>query len=107
MTQSGLDHCMRGMVCSRPLRRDDRGEAIGEPYIGRRVSDRAKMGDGVGSVGGIPEHDRSADEVKAGGAKLLRLGAGIGNPALFEHAEDLRERMTLTALVAPGVASPA
>jgi len=41
------------------------------------------MGDGVGDVGGVPEHDRGDDEVEAGGAKLLLLGTAVGNPALF------------------------
>ena len=60
------------------------------------------MGDGVGDVGGVPEHDRGDDEVEAGGTKLLRLGTAVGNPALFEGADDLREEMTLLALVEPG-----
>jgi len=44
---------------------------------------RTEMGDGVGDVGGVPEHDCGDDEVEAGGTKLLRLGTAVGNPALF------------------------
>jgi len=40
-------------------------------------------GTGSPHVGGVPEHDRGDDEVEAGGAKLLRLGTAVGNPALF------------------------
>ena len=66
------------------------------------------MGDGVGDVGGVPERDRGDDDVEAGGTKLLRLGTAVGNglvcnPALFEGADDLREEMTLLALVEPGM----
>ncbi len=68
---------------------------------------RTEMGDGVGDVGGVPEHDRGDDEVEAGGTKLLRLGTAVGNPALFEGADDLREEMTLLALVEPGMAASA
>jgi len=65
------------------------------------------VGHSIGDVGGIPEHDRGDDEVKAGGTKLLRLGAAVGDPALLESADDLRERMTLLALVKSGMAAPA
>src|SRR5690349_23147889 len=65
------------------------------------------MGHGIGDVGGIPEHNRGDDKVKAGGSKLLRLGAAVGNPALFEGADCLREEMTLLALVEPGMAASA
>ena len=44
---------------------------------------RTEMGDGVGDVGGVPEHDRGDDEVEAGGTKLLRHGTAVGSPALF------------------------
>ena len=54
-----------------------------------------------------PEHDRGDDEVEAGGAKLLRLGIAVRNPALFEGADDLREETTLLALVEPGMAASA
>src|ERR1700730_8841332 len=56
---------------------------------------------------GVPEHDRGDEEVEAGGTKLLRLGTAVGNPALFEGADDLREEMTLLALVEPGLAASA
>ena len=42
-----------------------------------------------------------------GGSKLLRLGAAVGDPALLESADDLREGMTLLALIEPNVATPA
>ncbi len=80
---------------------------MGERGIGCRFSCCAQMGDGIGNVGGIPENDRGDDEVEAGGAKLLRLGAAIGDPALLEGADDLREGMTLLALVEAGMAAPA
>ena len=80
---------------------------MGEPCIGHRLFSRTEMGDGVGDVGGVPEHDRGDDEVEAGGTKLLRLGTAVGNPALFEGADDLREEMTLLALVEPGMAASA
>ena len=70
-----------------------------------RLFSRTEMGDGVGDVGGVPEHDRGDDEVEAGGAKLLRLGIAVRNPALFEGADDLREETTLLALVEPGMAA--
>jgi hypothetical protein len=38
---------------------------------------------------------------------LLRFCAAVGDPALLEGADDLREGMTLFALVEPGVAAPA
>jgi hypothetical protein len=56
---------------------------MGEPCIGHRSFSRTEMGDGVGDVGGVPEHDRGDDEVEAGGTNLLRLGTAVGNPALF------------------------
>jgi hypothetical protein len=56
---------------------------MGEPCIGPRLFSRTEMGDGVGDVGGVPEHDCGDDEVEAGGTKLLRLGTAVGNPALF------------------------
>jgi hypothetical protein len=65
------------------------------------------MGDGIGDVGGVPEHDRGDDEVEPGGAELLRFCAAVGDPALLEGADDLHEGMTLFALVEPGVAAPA
>jgi hypothetical protein len=80
---------------------------MGEPCIGHRLVTRTEMGDGVGDVGGVPEHDRGDDEVEAGGTKLLRLGTAVGNPALFEGADDLREEMKLLALVEPGMAASA
>jgi hypothetical protein len=61
----------------------------------------------IRDVGAIPEHDRGDDEVKHGGAKLLHLGAAVGDPALLESADDLREGMTLLALVKSGMAAPA
>ena len=64
------------------------------------------VGDGVGDIGGVPEHDRGDDEVEAGGAKLLRLGAAVGDPALLEGADDLREGVALLAFVEAGVAAP-
>jgi hypothetical protein len=36
---------------------------------------------------------------------LLRLGTAVGNPALSEGADDLREERTLLALVEPGTAA--
>ena len=36
----------------------------------------------------------------------MRLGAAIGDPALFEGTDDLRKGMALFALVEPGVAAP-
>ena len=84
---------------------------MGEPCIGRQLFSRTEMGDGVGDVGGVPEHDRGDDEVEAGGTKLLRLGTAVGNPvgnrALFEGADDLREEMTLLALVELGMSASA
>jgi len=57
---------------------------------------------------GVPEQDRGDDdEVDAGGMKLLRLGTAVGNPALFGGADDLREEMTLLALVEPRMAASA
>ena len=50
---------------------------MGEPGIGGRFCCRAQVGDGIGDVGGVPEHDRGDDEVEAGGAELLRLGAAV------------------------------
>jgi hypothetical protein len=79
---------------------------MGERRIGRRFSCGAEVGDGVGDVGGVPEDDRGDDEVEAGGTKLLRLGTAVGDPPLLEGADDLRERMTLLALVEAGVAAP-
>ena len=64
-------------------------------------------GHGIGEVGGVPEHYRGDDEVEAGGAKLLCLGTPVSNPALLEGADDLREGVTLLALVEPGMAAPA
>jgi hypothetical protein len=43
----------------------------------------------------------------AGGTKLLRLGTAVGNPALLEGADDLREEMTLLVLVERGIAASA
>ena len=79
---------------------------MAEPRVWRRLSDRAQMRDGVGDIGGVPEHDRGDDEVETGGAKLLRLGAAVGDPALLEGADDLREGVTLLAFVKAGVAAP-
>ena len=56
---------------------------MGEPSSGCRLFSCAEMGDGVGDVGGVPEHDRGDDEVEAGGTKLLRLGTAVGNLGLF------------------------
>ena len=56
---------------------------------------------------GVPEQNRGDDEVDAGGMKLLRLGTAVGNPALFGGADDLREEMTLLALVEPRMAASA
>ena len=91
-----------------------------EPCIGHRLFSRTEMSNGVGDVGGVPEHDRGDDGVEAGGTKLLCLGTAVGNPALFaglvcqpclpalfEGADDLREEMTLLALVEPGMAASA
>src|SRR5271165_2949979 len=80
---------------------------MGEPCIGDRLSCRPQMRDGIGDVGGVPEHDRGDDEVEPGGPKLLRFGAAVGDPALLEGADDLCEGMALFALVEPGVAAPA
>jgi len=55
---------------------------MGEPRIGRWFCCRAQVGHGIGDVGGIPEHDRGDDEVEPGGARLLRLCAAVGDPAL-------------------------
>jgi hypothetical protein len=63
---------------------------MGEPIVGRRFFSRAQMRDGVGDVGGVPERDRGDDEVEAGGPKLLRLAAAVGDPTLLEGADDLR-----------------
>src|SRR5215472_3180979 len=46
-------------------------------------------------------------EVEAGSAKLLRLAAAVGDPALLEGANDLRQGMTLLALVEAGMAASA
>jgi hypothetical protein len=72
---------------------------MGEPCIGHRLFSRTEMGDGVGDVGGVPEHDRGDDEVEAGGTKLLRLGTAVGNPALFV-ADRPEQRPLLVAAVA-------
>ena len=80
---------------------------MGKPCIGSRFCCRAQVGHSIVDVGGIPEQDRGDDEVKPGGTKLLRLGAAVGDPALLESADDLRERMTLLALVKSGMAAPA
>ena len=67
---------------------------MGEPCIGHRLFSRTETGDGVGDVGGVPEHDRGDDEVEAGGTKLLRLGTAVGNPALFAIRPCLKVQMT-------------
>lgn len=72
---------------------------MGKPIVGRWFVGRAQMRDGIGNVGAVPERDCGDDEVEAGGAKLLRLAATIGNPALLEGADDLRRGVTLLALV--------
>jgi len=69
---------------------------MGEPCIGHRLFSRTEMGDGVGDVGGVPEHDRGDDEVEAGGTKLLRLGNSPGIRSLRQCARKLaRSRMPL------------
>src|SRR5215831_20431520 len=80
---------------------------MGEPRIGYRFSYRTQVGHGIGNIGGVPEDDRGDNEVEPGGAKLLRFGAAIADPALLEGADDLRKGMALFALVEPGVAAPA
>lgn len=72
---------------------------MGKPIVGRWFVGRAQMRDGIGNVGAVPERDCGDDEVEAGGAKLLRLAATIGNPALLEGADDHRRGVTLLALV--------
>ena len=80
---------------------------MGEQRIRRRLSYLMQVSHGIGNIGGVPEDDSGDDEVEPRGAKLLRLGAAIGDPTLLEGADDLREGMTLLALVEPGVAAPA
>src|SRR4029078_8091372 len=83
------------------------GRRMGEPIVGRRFFGHAQMRDGVGDVGGVPERDRGDNEVEGGGAKLLSLRAAVGDQALLEGADDLRQGMTLLALVEAGMAAPA
>ena len=78
---------------------------MGEPGVGCRLSYRTQVGHGIGNIGGVPEDDRGDDEIEPRGAKLLRLGATTGDPALLEGADDLCEEMTLLALVEPGMAA--
>ena len=61
----------------------------------------------MATTGGVPERERGDDEVEVGETKPLRLGTAVGNLALFEGADDLREEMTLLALVEPGMAPSA
>ena len=79
---------------------------MGKPIVGRRFFGRAQMCD-VGDVGAVPERESGDDKVEAGGAKLLRLAAAVGDPALLEGADDLRQGMTLLTLVEARVAAPA
>jgi Resolvase, N terminal domain len=55
-----------------------------------------RLRNGVGDVGGVPERDCGDDEVEAGGAKLLRLAAAVGDPALLEGADVAGQTMRLT-----------
>ena len=60
---------------------------MGEPQVGSRLSYRTQVGHGIGDIDGVPEDDRGDDEVEPRGAKLLRLGATIGDPTLLEGAD--------------------
>jgi len=62
------------------------GDAWASHASGHRLFSRTEMGDGVGDVGGVPEHDRGDDEVEAGGTKLLRLGTAVG-PEVTERPD--------------------
>ena len=78
---------------------------MGEPRTGRWLSYLMQVSHGIGNIGGVPEDDRGDDEVEPRGAKLLRVGAAIGDPALLE--DDLSERMALLVLgLDPTVVSP-
>src|ERR1700730_12471344 len=88
-----------GARCGR-VRSRRRADRMGSPPPLPQAVRRRRSGDGA-----FP--DRGDEEVEAGGTKLLRLGTAVGNPALLEGADDLREEMTLLALVEPGLAASA
>ena len=75
------------------------GDVWGEPRIGCWLSYLMQVSHGIGNIGGVPEDDRGDDEVEPRGAKLLRFGAAIGDPALLEGTDDLRKGMSQFASV--------
>ena len=54
----------------------------------------AQVGDGIGDVGGIPVDDGGDDEVEPRSTTLLSFQVAIGDPALVEGADFLREEVS-------------
>ena len=78
---------------------------VGEPCIGHRLFSRTEMGDGVGDVGGVPEHDRGAGQTmrltEAGVIKVfddVRSGRTMERPGLEALLVYAREGGTLAVV---------
>ena len=80
---------------------------VRQQLVGHVLADRAEVRDRIGDVGRVPVDDRRDDEVKTRGPELLCLVGPIGDAALLERADRLRQEMTLLGLVEARLAAAA
>jgi MFS family permease len=76
-----------------------------QQLVGRRLAGRAEVGDRVGDVGRVPIDDGGDDEVETRRPKLLRFMRTIGDSALLEGADRLREKVALLGFVEASLTS--
>ena len=75
-----------------------------QQFVRHGFADRAEVGDSVGDIGRVPIDDGSDDQVETRRPELLRLMRAVGDAALFERADRLREEVALLGFVEPGLA---
>ena len=83
------------------------GGGVRQQLVGRRLADRAEVSNRVGYVGRVPIDDGGDDEVETRCPKLLSFMCSVGDAALFEGADRLREEVALLGFVETWLASAA
>jgi hypothetical protein len=72
---------------------------VGEQFIWHRPAKSSHAVEGVGHIGRVPIYDCCYRQVEARCAKLLSVLTPVRDPALFEGADDLCQRVALLAFV--------
>jgi hypothetical protein len=80
---------------------------VRQQLFGHRLADCAEVSNRIGYVGRVPINDGRDDEVETRRPKLLSLMGAIGDAALLEGADRLREEVALLGFVEACLASAA